>query len=112
MVALHESLGKILATFQFCPFFRWTYDHGVFGSIVIFQCIVDAIHKWIFGSNDNHVNLLVANKIFDGIEIVHLNVDIGAYFTCSSVAGSDEQLGYSFALCYFPAQGVFSSATT
>ena len=90
MVAFHESLGKILATFQFCPLFRWTYDNGVFSSRVIFQRIVDTIHKWIFGSNNNHVNLLVANKIFDSIEIVHLNVDVGAYFTCSSIAGSDE----------------------
>ena len=90
MVALHESFGKILATFQLCTLFRWTYDHGLFGSRVIFQRIVDAIHKWIFGSNNNHVNLLGAYKIFDSIEIVHLNVDIGAYFTCSSIAGSDE----------------------
>ena len=110
VVALHESLGEILGTFQHGTGFRGTDDGDVLRAGVGLQVVVDALHQRIFGTNHHHVDLLFDAECLDGLKVVGLHADILATIGCPGIAWGDIQFLTFLTLSDFPGQCVLTTA--
>ena len=112
MVALHETLGKVLRALQHGTGLRRSYDGHVLRAGVGLQVIVDAFHQRVFRTHHNHLYPLLGHKLLDGLEVVGTHVYVDTYVACARIAGGYKQLVTFLTLCYFPSQCVFASAAS
>ena len=89
MVALHETLGKVLGAFEYGTSLRRTNHGNVFCARIMLQVVVDTLHQRIFRTDYHHVDTISAYKLLDGLEIVGLHGDILTAVARSCIAWGD-----------------------
>ena len=91
VVALHESLGKVLGAFEYGTGFRRAYDGDIRCALVLLQIVVDALHQRVFWADDHHIDAFLNNKLLDGFEVVGLHGHVFAAVAGAGVTWSDIQ---------------------
>ena len=76
------------------------------------EIIVDSLHQWIFGANNDHVYMLLHDEVCKGIKICGSDVHVFAYTGRASVAWCNEKLLNFRTLGDFPGKCVFATART
>ena len=112
VVALHESLGKVLRTFQYGTGLGGTYYGNVLRSLVGLHVVVDAFHQRVFRSHDHHVDLLLHTELLDGLEVVGLHGNVLSYVGRTRIARGNEKFLTLAALSNLPSQRMFAPATS
>ena len=68
-MALHKSLGKILAAFELGASLAWTDNHHVGHLAIGLEIVVDASHKRVFIAHNHHVDVVFDDEGFHGVEV-------------------------------------------
>ena len=110
VVALHESLGKVLRAFEHGAGLRRTDDGHVLCPRVGLQVVVDTLHQRVFRSDDHHLDAPVGYELLDGLEVVGLHCHVLATVACSGITWSNIQFLTLAALSNLPCQGVLAAA--
>ena len=112
VVALHETLGEILRTFEDGTSLRGANHGYVLRAGISLQFVVDAFYKGILRTNDDHVDAFLNDELLDGLEVVSLHSHVFATVAGTSIAWGDIEFLTLTALSNFPSEGVLTSATT
>ena len=88
-MALHEALGKILAAFELCAGFARSHNHHISHLGVGFEIVVNASHQRVFVAHHHHVDAVVDNELFNGIEVKRRYSHIFAVGTGATIARGD-----------------------
>ena len=67
-MSLHESLGKVLRTFQYCACFRWSDDRDCGCASIFLEGIIRYHLPMDLPVNDHHVDLSLIGKVLETVE--------------------------------------------
>ena len=112
VVTQHESFGKILGTFQNGTCLRRADDRDVLRAFILLQVIVDTFYQRVFGAHNNHVDIVVDDKLFYGFKVISLHGYILTATARASIARGNKKFLTLAALSNFPCQGVLTAAAT
>ena len=112
MVALHETLGKVLGAFEYGTGLGGSDDGDVLQQVVVAEVVVDAFHQGVLGADYDHVDFVVQNELGDAVEVIGLEVYILAHFGRAGVARSNKELVYTRTLRNFPRQRVLATSAS
>ena len=111
-MSLHERLGEVFRAFEHGSRLRRTDDWDVASERVVGEVVVDALHEWVFWSDDDHVDMVCIDEFLQFLEVVDPDVYVFAAVACSGISWCDIQFLYLFALSYFPGECMFATAAS
>ena len=109
-VARHEAFGKVLGALEHGAGLGGADDGDVLEEVVAAEVVVDALDQRILRPDNDHVDLVVDDELGDAVEVVGLDVEVGAHLRRTGIAGGDEELVDARTLCDFPGQSVLAAA--
>ena len=89
VVALHKGLGEVLGAFEYGTSLGRTDDGNILRTLVLLQVIIDTLYQRVFGTDDHHINLVVDDKLLDGLEIVGLHGHVFAAIAGTGISWSN-----------------------
>ena len=112
MMALHESFGKILGSFEYRTSFGRTNHGYTLGALISLQFVVDSFDQRILRPYYHHVDAFLYDKTFDGLEVIGFHRDIFSTIHCTSISWSNVQFLAFCTLGDLPCQCMLASATS
>ena len=109
VVALHEFLGKRLASFQLGARRAWS-NHHQFGVLAtVLQMVHQPIHERGFGTHNDHVDAVLFDGAAHGVVVGSVQLEVGRHPVRAGISGGHEELRQKRALGQLPSDGVLPS---
>ncbi len=93
IVFLKECLSEIFAPFQHGRSAGWSDHMDISKFRIVQEEVVDAFHKWIFGSHDHHLDSQVETGFPDRFKVVYIQLQIGARGGCPGITRCNVEIG-------------------
>ena len=91
-MALHELLGKRLASFQLSTRRTWPNHHQIGVLATVLQMVHQSVHERGFGTHNDHVDVVLSNGAAYGVMVGSVQFEIGRHSVCSSISRGHEEL--------------------